>query len=49
MNGKTERSKVNHTDNTKLPQEVPVRLPHAEVCLPTATAFPTGLVKGRPS
>lgn len=49
MNGKTERRKVNHADNTKLPQEVPVSFPHAEVCLPTALALPTGLVKGRPS
>lgn len=49
MNGKTKRRKVNHTDNMKLPQEVPVSLPHAEVCLPTALALSTGLVKGRPS
>lgn len=49
MDSKTEHCKVNHTDNTKLPQEVPLRLPHAEVCLQTAFAFPTGLVKGSPS
>lgn len=49
INGKTGCSKVNHTDNIKLPQEVPSQNPHTEVCLPTAVPFPFGLVKGRPS
>lgn len=49
INGKTGCSKVNHTDNIKLPQEVPSQNPHTEVCLPTAVPFPIGLVKGRPS
>lgn len=46
INGKAASSKVKHTDNSKLPQEIPSQNPCAEICLPTGVPFPIGLVKG---